>query len=193
MRESTCLFVGNLSYNVRERELREYMERCGRVKSVTVGVNTNTGQSKGYGFVEFEDRRDAEEAFEKYHGLEIDGRKLRIDWDLGIDKKMSMPATGREEHLSGEVDVDLDTLHDPLADVDILPLLAALPPVDLVLLVVPALPAALSLVPAPDQDLRFTNVVGAPLKAGLHQRQKDNETIIKHKVLVEEFKWMLGS
>jgi len=92
MRESTCLFVGNLSYNIRERELRDYMERCGRVKSVTVGVNTHTGQSKGYGFVEFEDRRDAEEAVEKYNGMDIDGRKLRIDWDLGIDKKMSMPA-----------------------------------------------------------------------------------------------------
>jgi len=92
MRESTCLFVGNLSYNIRERELREYMEHCGRVKSVTVGVNTHTGQSKGYGFVEFEDRKDAEEAVEKYNGMDIDGRKLRIDWDMVIDKKMSMPA-----------------------------------------------------------------------------------------------------
>uniref|UniRef100_A0A6B2LGT2 RRM domain-containing protein n=1 Tax=Arcella intermedia TaxID=1963864 RepID=A0A6B2LGT2_9EUKA len=92
MRESTCLFVGNLSYNIRERELRDYMERCGRVKAVTVGVNSSTGQSKGYGFVEFEDRRDAEEAYEKYHGFEIDGRKIRMDWDVGIDKKMGNPA-----------------------------------------------------------------------------------------------------
>lgn len=47
-----------------------------------------TGQSKGYAFVEFEHRRDAEEAFYKYQDYPLDGRRLRLDWDLGYDKKM---------------------------------------------------------------------------------------------------------
>jgi len=67
------------------------MTKVGRVKTVTVGVTRRTGQSKGYGFVEFENRQDAEVAFEKYQGLDIEGRRLRIDWDLGIEKKMKTP------------------------------------------------------------------------------------------------------
>jgi RNA recognition motif-containing protein len=67
------------------------MSKVGRVKSVTVGITRRTGQSKGYGFVEFESRQDAEVAFEKYQGLDIEGRRLRIDWDLGIEKKMKTP------------------------------------------------------------------------------------------------------
>ena len=42
------------------------MSRVGPVRSLNLGVNRRTGQSKGYAFVEFEDRRDAEEAFRKY-------------------------------------------------------------------------------------------------------------------------------
>ncbi len=36
--------------------------------------------NKGFAFVEFEDRLDAEDALEKLHGFEIDGRKLKLDW-----------------------------------------------------------------------------------------------------------------
>ncbi len=50
----------------RDRDVREFFEKIGPVKSAVVGMNKNTGQSKGYAFVHFEDRRDAEEAFNKY-------------------------------------------------------------------------------------------------------------------------------
>jgi RNA recognition motif-containing protein len=85
---SKTIFFGNLSYNIRDRDLRDLMERFGRVKFVKVGFNQRTGQSKGYAFVEFEHRRDAEEAFYKYQDYPLDGRRLRLDWDLGYDKKM---------------------------------------------------------------------------------------------------------
>ncbi len=42
------------------------MDRCGPLKNVTIGINKRTGQSKGYAFVEFDDRRDAEDAYERY-------------------------------------------------------------------------------------------------------------------------------
>jgi RNA recognition motif-containing protein len=64
-RDSTCLFIGNLPYHFREKETAEYFERCGRLRNVSVGMNRKTGQSKGYAFVEYEDRRDAEDAFER--------------------------------------------------------------------------------------------------------------------------------
>jgi len=86
--KNTCtLFIGNLPYHYRERDVAEYFERCGRLRLVTVGYNKRTGQSKGHAFVEYEDRRDAEDAFERFQGYSLEGRRLRIDWDIGIDKK----------------------------------------------------------------------------------------------------------
>jgi len=87
-RTSTTLFVGNLPYMFRERDVAEVFERYGRIRNVTVGINRRTGQSKGYAFVEFEDRRDAEDAFDKFDGYVIEGRRLRLDWDIGLERKM---------------------------------------------------------------------------------------------------------
>jgi len=89
LRDSTTLFVGNLSYHMRERDLADYFSKCGRLRNVTVGINKRTGQSKGYGFVEFEHRRDAEDAYERFNGYNIDGRRLRVDWDVGLDRKQN--------------------------------------------------------------------------------------------------------
>jgi len=86
-RTSTTLFIGNLPYHFRERDVAEYFERCGRVAHITVGINKRTGQSKGYAFVEYEDRRDAEDAYERFNGYSLEGRRLRLDWDVGLDKK----------------------------------------------------------------------------------------------------------
>lgn len=87
-RRSTTLFIGNLPYTFRERDVADYFERCGRIKNITVGVNPRTGQSKGYAFVEFEDRRDAEDAYERFDNYSLEGRRLRLDWDIGLDRKL---------------------------------------------------------------------------------------------------------
>jgi RNA recognition motif-containing protein len=63
------------------------MDRVGRVRNVTIGWNRRTNQSRGYAFVEFADRRDAEAAFDKFRDYSLDGRRLRCDWDVGLDKK----------------------------------------------------------------------------------------------------------
>jgi len=86
---STTLFVGNLPHHYREKDIIDTFERCGRLRSVTIGINKRSGQSGGYAFVEFEDRRDSEEAFDKFSGYAIEGRKLRLDWDIGLDKKQT--------------------------------------------------------------------------------------------------------
>src|SRR5262245_40679213 len=43
-RDSSTLFIGNLPYHFRERDLGECFERCGPIKSVTIGINKRTGQ-----------------------------------------------------------------------------------------------------------------------------------------------------
>eukprot|EP00033_Pygsuia_biforma_P001879 GCRY01002100.1.p1 GENE.GCRY01002100.1~~GCRY01002100.1.p1 ORF type:complete len:235 (-),score=6.61 GCRY01002100.1:202-882(-) len=87
--DSTTIFIGNLSYSARERDLEADFGRYGRVIKITIGRNKLNGQSRGYGFVEFENRRDAEEAFRAFDGVDYEGRKLRLDWDMGFDKKIN--------------------------------------------------------------------------------------------------------
>jgi RNA recognition motif-containing protein len=59
------LFVGNLPFNIRDRELEDIFAKYGKLKHVKVGFNPKTGTSYGYGFAEYAERRDAEEAFRK--------------------------------------------------------------------------------------------------------------------------------
>lgn len=93
LKNSCTLFIGNLPYHFRERDVAEYLERSGRLRNVVVGYNKRTGQSKGHAFVEYEDRRDAEEAFERFQGYNLEGRRLRIDWDIGLDRKREFEKT----------------------------------------------------------------------------------------------------
>eukprot|EP00041_Stephanoeca_diplocostata_P011422 m.189168 g.189168 ORF g.189168 m.189168 type:complete len:160 (+) comp18528_c0_seq73:1186-1665(+) len=79
--------TGNLPYNIDEGALDEVFGRYGRIKNVTLGRNRETGQCRGFGFVTYEDARDAEDAFEKLQGYDLDGRVLRLDFDAGKDKK----------------------------------------------------------------------------------------------------------
>jgi len=67
--------------------LKKLFEEVGEVRSVMVGRNYHTGRSKGYGFVVMETRKDAEAAFTKFDGFEIDRCKLRLDWDAGLPLK----------------------------------------------------------------------------------------------------------
>jgi len=89
-KESSTLFVGNLPYQFRENDVADFFEKSGRLSNITVGINKETGHSKGYAFVTFSDRRDAEEAFNKFQGFVLEGRRLRIDWDVGLEKKQKV-------------------------------------------------------------------------------------------------------
>ncbi|KXS10528.1 RNA-binding domain-containing protein [Gonapodya prolifera JEL478] len=86
-RTSTQIFVGSLPYSFTEKDIWDMMERYGKLKKVTMPKDRDTGKNKGFAFVDFEERRDAEDAFDKYDGYTLEGRRLRLDWDVGRDKK----------------------------------------------------------------------------------------------------------
>ncbi len=52
-----------------------------------VGVNRETGQSKGFGFIAFAERKAAEDAMAGLAGRDIQGRVVRLDWDPGLDAR----------------------------------------------------------------------------------------------------------
>lgn len=87
---SCSIFVGNLPYSFEERDVVNLFERFGRLGTVSVPMDRYTRRNRGFSFVEFEQRADAEDAFNKYNGYEIEGRRLRLDWDIGRSAKDSI-------------------------------------------------------------------------------------------------------
>ena len=72
------LYVGNLPYSVNDNVLRSTFEAYGSVESARVISDRETGQSKGFGFVEMADG-DAQKAMSALNGQELDGRTLRVN------------------------------------------------------------------------------------------------------------------
>ena len=73
------LYVGNLSYNVSEDELRELFSQAGEVKEVTLIMDRDTRRPKGFGFVEFTNQADAEKAIQMFNDQELDGRRMTVN------------------------------------------------------------------------------------------------------------------
>jgi cold-inducible RNA-binding protein len=73
------LYVGNLSYNVSEDDLRELFNQAGEIKEVTLIMDRDTRRPKGFGFVEFMTQADAEKAIQMFNEHELDGRRLTVN------------------------------------------------------------------------------------------------------------------
>ena len=73
------IYVGNLSYNTGEDELREAFEQFGAVDKATVIMDRETGKSRGFGFVEMSDSADGQAAIDEMDGADLDGRSLRVN------------------------------------------------------------------------------------------------------------------
>lgn len=71
------LYVGNLSYQTTEDDLRQFFNDCGPVETLKLIMDRETGRSKGFAFVTFE-TEDAAKAGIELSGTELDGRQLRI-------------------------------------------------------------------------------------------------------------------
>ena len=73
------LFIGGLSFSTSSERLRELFAQVGGVESATVVTDRDTGQSRGFGFVEMATAEEAEAAVKKFNGHEVDGRTLKVE------------------------------------------------------------------------------------------------------------------
>ena len=73
------LFVGSLSYNVKEDELKELFATVGTVVSASIIMDRDSGQSKGFAFVEMSSDAEAQAAITQLSGKELDGRSIVIN------------------------------------------------------------------------------------------------------------------
>lgn len=75
----TKLYVGNLSYNSTEDDLKSLFSQAGTVTSVDVIKDRETGRSKGFAFVEMSSPSEAEQAIKLFNGYELDRRALKVN------------------------------------------------------------------------------------------------------------------
>jgi len=73
------LYVGNLPYSATEQSLREAFAASGTVDAVSVITDRDTGQSKGFAFVEMASDREAQAAMEAMNGKTLDGRQIKVN------------------------------------------------------------------------------------------------------------------
>ena len=74
------LYVGNLSYNVTEEQLRELFGQAGTIKEVAMIMDRDTQRPKGFGFVEMTTQVEAQKAIEMFNEHEMDGRRLMVNF-----------------------------------------------------------------------------------------------------------------
>lgn len=73
------LYVGNLSYNATDADLRQLFESHGTVESASVATDRGTGQSRGFGFIEMSSDSEAEAAIAALNGSQMGGRALIVN------------------------------------------------------------------------------------------------------------------
>lgn len=79
IRLSKKLYVGGLPYSVTNTQLEEMFAKIGKVISAVVIMDRNSGQSKGFGFVEMEVDAEADKAIAELNETEMEGRKIIVN------------------------------------------------------------------------------------------------------------------
>lgn len=73
------IYVGNLSYDVTEDELKQVFENYGEIHSVKIIKDRYTGRSKGFGFIEMPAEDEAKEAISNVNGTSLNGREIKVN------------------------------------------------------------------------------------------------------------------
>ncbi|MFH1626331.1 MAG: RNA-binding protein [Pseudomonadota bacterium] len=73
------IYIGNLSFDVTEDDLRQAFESFGKVESINIIKDKYSGQSKGFGFAEMPSKAEGQSAIDGLNGKELKGRALNVN------------------------------------------------------------------------------------------------------------------
>jgi cold-inducible RNA-binding protein len=73
------LYVGGLAYSTTDKELEDFFATQGNVVSAVIIKDRDSGQSKGFGFVEMEDLKEGQNAIKELNGKELGGRAIVVN------------------------------------------------------------------------------------------------------------------
>lgn len=92
------LYIGSLHFNITEDMLRGIFEPFGKIDSVQLMTDLETGRSKGYGFITFHHAEDAKRALEQLNGFELAGRPMKVGT---VNERMDM-----SHNFANQIDTD---------------------------------------------------------------------------------------
>jgi RNA recognition motif-containing protein len=77
--KNTKLYIGNMSYDMTEEELRNMFSQAGTVDAVDMIKDRDTGSSKGFAFVTMNSQAEAEKAISMFNGKQVNDRELKVN------------------------------------------------------------------------------------------------------------------
>ena len=86
LKNSSTIYIGNLSYNTTEFQLYQLFSFCGKIKTVIMGLNKYTYSPCGFAFIEYLDKESANIAKKALMGTVLDGKEIRVDMDVGFEE-----------------------------------------------------------------------------------------------------------
>lgn len=110
LKNTTTLYVGNLSFYTTEEQIYELFSRCGEVRRVIMGLNKNTKTPCGFCFVEYADAASASTAQRHVSGTKLDERIIKADLDPGFEDGRQW---GRSHRNGGQIRDDYRVDYDP--------------------------------------------------------------------------------
>lgn len=91
------LFIGSLAYATTDDGMKAFFQQIGPVVSARVITDRETGRSKGFGFVEFENDEDNQKAVDQLNGKELDGRPITVGLARPREERPKRDFGGRNE------------------------------------------------------------------------------------------------
>jgi len=110
LKNTTTLYVGNLSFYTTEEQIYELFSRCGEVRRVIMGLNKNSKTPCGFCFVEYADPSSASTAQRHVSGTKLDERIIKADLDPGFEDGRQW---GRSHRNGGQIRDDYRVDYDP--------------------------------------------------------------------------------
>lgn len=72
------IYIGSIHWDLSEEDVKSVFQTFGKIKNMSLMMNTETGKHKGYGFIEYDDPKAAEDAINLANGLELCGRPIKV-------------------------------------------------------------------------------------------------------------------
>ncbi|XP_017134499.1 RNA-binding protein 39 isoform X1 [Drosophila elegans] len=98
------LYVGSLHFNITEDMLRGIFEPFGKIDAIQLIMDTETGRSKGYGFITYHNADDAKKALEQLNGFELAGRLMKVG---NVTERLDMNTTSLDTDEMDRTGIDL--------------------------------------------------------------------------------------
>jgi cold-inducible RNA-binding protein len=109
---ATRIYVGNLPYSIGNEQLAQVFSAYGDVSEATVVVDRDSGQSKGFGFVEMVDAEAAKNAIASLNGTTLDNRTIRVSEAQPRSERSSGGGRGGPRRSYGDSSRDIDGRQD---------------------------------------------------------------------------------